>query len=162
MAKSTKFLIVVLGVIAFYSWVVFLGWRFTSTQLAIARSGGVFPSAEKAMLAKMGRYYAPDAEISILHAGLDLHNGKQPFVWYVIAEVHASARADGSRLGHNGCDAPGSFFVQTRDGWVYVPELAFPHVMAYWMIAFGMAGPGVSTPTTDWPPGQPSRFCQSQ
>jgi hypothetical protein len=77
----------------------------------------------------------------------------------VIAEVRAASRKDGLPLGHNGCDAPGSFFLQTREGWVHVPEEAFPEWIAMWMDVFDMAGPGQSTPSTEWAPRQPSRFC---
>ena len=86
--------------------------------------------------------YSPGAEIKILHAGPNYRDGSRPYVWYVIAEVRAAARADGSPLGHNGCDAPGSYFLQTREGWVYVPEGAFPEWISNWMDAFHLAGPG--------------------
>jgi hypothetical protein len=160
MAKATRLIIFSLSVFAMMVWLLFMAWYYTSTQLSITRTKGVYPSAEEGMIAKLRSYYAEDADIKILHAGPDLHSGKQAYVWYVIAEVRASARADGSELGQNGCDAPGSFFVQTKEGWMYVPELVFPHFLGFWMNAFGLAGPGVSAPTTDWPPGQPSRFCQ--
>lgn len=47
-------------------------------------------------------------------------------IWYVIAEIHASARADGSELGHNGCDAPGSYFLQTKDGSIHTSNNTSP------------------------------------
>ena len=55
--------------------------------------------------------------------------------------------------------APGSFFLQTKQGWVHVGEGAFPTFVGRWMKIFGMAGPGETTPSTDWAPGQSKRFC---
>ena len=55
-------------------------------------------------------------QVKILYAGTNSFDGSDPHIWYVIAEVRASARSDGSELGHNGCDAPGSFFLQLKDG----------------------------------------------
>jgi hypothetical protein len=78
----------------------------------------------------------------------------------VIAEVRASARADGSQMGLNGCDNPGTFFLQLKDGkWVHVGEGFFTTFMLAWMETFDMAGEGQSTPTTDLLNG-PTLFCR--
>jgi hypothetical protein len=135
-------------------------WIYTAVQLNIARAGGVYSTPEKGMIARAEQHYTADRQVKILHAGTNSFDGTKPHVWYVIAEIHASARADGSALGHNGCDAPGSFFLQTKQGWVYVPEGAFPGFIGFWMEVFGWAGEGQSTPSTNWAPDQPSRFCQ--
>lgn len=135
---------------------------YTAGQLNIARAKGVYSSPEQGMIAQAEKYYAADRQVKILYAGTNSFDGSKPFVWYVIAEIHASARADGSELGHNGCDAPGNFFLQIEDGnWVFVPEGAFPGFMGFWMEVFGWAGEGQSTPSTNWAPDQPARFCQS-
>ena len=137
-------------------------WIYTAVQLNIARAKGVYLSPEQGMIAQAEKYYSADRKIKIVYAGTNSFDGSEPFVWYVIAEIHASARADGSELGHNGCDAPGNFFLQTKDGnWVFVPEQAFPGFMGFWMEVFGWAGEGQATPSTNWTPDQPARFCQS-
>jgi hypothetical protein len=137
-------------------------WIYTAVQLNIARAKGVYSTPEAGMIAQAEKYYSADRQVRILYAGTNSFDGSKPFVWYVIAEIHASARADGSELGHNGCDAPGNFFLQTKDGnWVYVPEQAFPGVMGFWMDVFGWAGEGQATPSANWAPNQPARFCQS-
>ena len=135
-------------------------WIYTAVQLNIAQAKGVYSSPEQGMIARAEQYYTADRQVKILHAGTNSFDGTKPHVWYVIAKIHASARADGSALGHNGCDAPGSFFLQTKEGWVYVLEGAFPGFMGFWMDVFGWAGEGQSTPSTNWAPDQPSRFCQ--
>jgi hypothetical protein len=136
-------------------------WLFTTIQLERARSRGIYPSAEAGMLANAQKYYSDDREVRILYAGTNTFDGSKPYLWYVIAEIHASARADGSELGHNGCDAPGSYFLQIKDGgWVHVSEGAFPTMIGFWMDVFDMAGVGQSTPSTDWAPDQPAQFCR--
>lgn len=135
-------------------------WIYTAVQLNIARAKGVYSSPEQGMIARAEQYYTADRQVKILHAGTNSFDGTKPHIWYVIAEIRASARADGSALGHNGCDAPGSFFLQTKEGWVHVSEGAFPGFIGFWMDVFGWAGEGQSTPSTNWAPDQPSRFCQ--
>lgn len=137
-------------------------WVYTAVQLNVARARGAYSSPEAGMIARTDKHYAADREIKIIYAGTNSFDGSKPYIWYVIAEVHASARADGSALGHNGCDAPGNFFLQTKDGsWVFVPEGAFPGFMGFWMDVFGWAGEGQATPSTNWAPDQPARFCRS-
>ncbi len=149
-----------LGLLGFIFICAASSWVYTAVQLNVARAKGVYSSPEQGMIARAEQYYTADRQIKILHAGTNSFDGTKPHVWYVIAEIRASARADGSALGHNGCDAPGSFFLQTKDGWVYVPEGAFPGFIGFWMDVFGWAGEGQVTPSTNWAPGQPSRFCQ--
>jgi len=152
---------VILIFIAFVGVVALSGWFSTTLQLESSRSEGVYASAEEGMRALINHHYVGITSVEILSAGPNSFSGKQPHVWYVIAEVRALRRADGSELGHNGCDAPGSFFLQARDGWVYVSEGSFPEIVGLWMRVFGVAGPGLTTPSTKWPASHSTRICQS-
>jgi hypothetical protein len=138
---------------------VALSWVYTSAQLSIARSKGVYETPELGMRALVDKDYAPDRQVKILYAGTNSFDGSRPYIWYVIAEVHASARADGSSLSEDGCDGPGSFFLETKDGWVHVPEHVFPGFIGFWMGAFDMAGPGQAEPSITRAPEQPEHFC---
>lgn len=151
----------ILIMIAFAVHALFAAWLYTSLQLARARSHGAYATAEQAMLAEIEKGYIGVSQAEILYAGPNSFEDRQPHVWYVIAEVRAAARVDGSKIGRNGCDAPGSFYLQTADGWVHVPEGAFPEIVGFWMSVFGLAGPGLSSPTIDYAPSQPKRLCQS-
>jgi hypothetical protein len=135
-------------------------WGYTNLVVANARSKGEYDSAEAGMLALMDKNHAPDHTVKIYSARPDAHDGSNPYVWYVIAEVRASARADGSAMGRNGCDAPGTFFAQLKDGkWVHIPEGLFIILVPSWLDTFGLAGEGQSTPTTNLIHG-PTQFCQ--
>ena len=63
--------------------------------------------------------------------------------------THALSQADGSHLRHHGCDAPGSYILQIKEGWVHIPEGAFPEFLSFWLSMFGQDGPGQSIPSTD-------------
>ena len=154
-AALILFMMAVVGV------VLLSGWFSTILQLERSRSEGVYPSAEEGMRALIDSHYVGITSLEILSAGPNTFDGSQPHVWYVIAEVRANRRADGSEMGHNGCDAPGSYFLQARDGWVHVSEGSFPEIIGHWMSVFGMAGPGSTTPSTKWPASHPARMCQS-
>ena len=154
--KILRFAVLILvGILAFTA----CSWVYTNVQLNIARSRGVYETAEQGMLSRLEQDYTADREVKVLSAGTNSFDGSKPFIWYVTAEVHASARTDGFPLGRNSCDAPGSFFLQTKEGWVHVPEGAFPTFIGFWMDVFDLAGEGQTTPSTQWAPDQPSRFC---
>jgi len=146
--------------LAVISLMALCSWGYTNLVVANARSKGEYASAEAGMLARIDKYYSSDHTEKLFYAGPDDRDGRNPYVWYVIAEVRATSRADGSQLGRNGCDNPGSFFVQLKDGkWVYVPEGLFIIFVPSWLDTFGLAGEGQPTPTTDLTQGS-YRFCR--
>src|SRR5512145_3129334 len=149
--KFSRRLLVTVGIILA---IVPVSWLYTTLQLNHARSDGIYESAEIGMRTLIDQSYPADRQVKILYAGTNSPDGSIPYVWYVIAEVRASSRADGSSLSHNGCDAPGAFFLQTKEGWVTVPEEALPGFVGFWMNVFGMAGPGQAEPSTPQAPDQ--------
>jgi hypothetical protein len=158
MNKIVRWALLAAGIIILY---VAFSWLYTTWVIANARADGVYSSAEDGMLALMDRYYPTDRRVEIFYAGPNADNGRNPYVWYVIAEVHASARADGSEMGRNGCDNPGTFFVQLKDGnWVHVREGFFTTFMTSWLETFDLAGVGQSTPSTDLLHNAPMQFCK--
>lgn len=127
------------------------GWLYTPSQLKnSAVTKGVFDTPEQGMLTLIEKDYAPGYQAEILYSGPNSFDGSNPHVWYVIARVRAAARADGSELSHNGCDSPGSYFLNTKDGWVRISEGKLPTFMGFWMKVFGWAGEGGTAPSIDW------------
>lgn len=158
MNKYVRWSLTAAGIVVLY---YAFSWLYTTQVVANARESGEYESAEAGMLALMDQYYPPDRSVEIFYAGPNDNNGRNPYVWYVIAEVHASARADGSEMGRNGCDNPGTFFLQLKDGnWVHVPEGFFTTFMTSWVKTFGLAGEGQSTPSTDRLRNNPTEFCR--
>jgi hypothetical protein len=128
------------------------GALYTGVRLRGASLAGVFPSAEEGMLSLVSQGYARPWEAEIVYAGPNSFDGSSPHVWYVIACVWAAKHADGSSVGNESrnYDAPGSFFLNTKDGWVHVPEGWFPEVLGFWMSLYGISGPGSSNPSHEW------------
>jgi len=120
-------------------------WVYTTTQLAIAKSQGVYESPQVGMLTRLEKSYSGIQKIVIEHAGPNFPNGKLPHVWFVVARVYADKRADGNSVGNGRTDYdfPGSYYLKTRDGWVYMPEGAFPEFVGRMMVFFDMENQGV-------------------
>jgi hypothetical protein len=132
--------------------IIFSSWLYTTIQLRAARESGVFPSAEDGMRALIAKSYIEPDRYQIIYAGTNSFDGSNPHVWYVIACVWGGHRIDGSPTGtkKHAYDQPGVFFLDTKEGWVFMPEGAFPEFMGFWMQVFGLAGPGSSQPTHNW------------
>jgi hypothetical protein len=118
------------------------------TQWAIHQ--GTYPTAEEGMIQRANAYYEEIEKIEIEYAGPDSFNSKQPHVWYVIARIWAESK-QGRPVGSPGKDyeTPGGFYLQTKQGWVQIPEGMLPKYLGFWMDVFGLAGPGSTTPTTN-------------
>lgn len=125
-------------------------WVYAAGVSALLRSQGVYASAEDGMRALIARSYLHPTDTQIIYAGTNSWDGSQPHVWYVIACVWGGRRADGSPVGtpKHVYDQPGTFFIDTRDGWVFAPEGVFPEWLGFWMQFYGLAGPGSRTPPT--------------
>ncbi len=155
-------LILAVGVpLACVIFVLFWSWTYTSRVLSIVSSQGIYASAEDGMNSLIARGYIHPTDTQIIYAGTNSWDGSQPHVWYVIACVWGGTRADGSPVGtkKHVYDQPGSFFVETRDGWVHVPEGLFPEVFGFWTQFYGLAGPGSTVPSHDWG-STPTKGCQ--
>lgn len=135
-------------------------WAYTSHLVNRALAEGVYPTAAEAFYHLMEEHYTGVKRIDIIYAGPNDSEGNQPYVWYVVAEVRADKRADGSQMGKNGCDNPGVFFMQSHEGWFYVPESLLTGLIGDWMREYGLAGPGQTTPAIGSTGGGPMRFCQ--
>ena len=141
--------------------ILFWSWTYTTGVLRQVRAQGVYPSAEDGMHALIARSYVQPRDTQIIYAGTNSFDGSDPNVWYVIACVWGGTRADGSPVGtaKHVYDQPGLFFLAARDGWVHVPEGAFPEVLGFWMRFYGLAGPGSATPSHDWG-STPTKGCE--
>jgi hypothetical protein len=141
---------------------LFCSWTYTTSTLWHLRAQGVYPSAEEAMNALIARSYRNSTDTQIIYAGTNSFDGSDPNVWYVIACVWGGTRVDGTPVGspkHPSYDQPGTFFLATKEGWVFVPEGAFPELLGFWMRFYGLAGPGSASPSHDWG-STPKKGCE--
>jgi hypothetical protein len=126
-----------------------MSWIYTVGRLPAVQAEDVYASAEDGMRAVIARSYVQPEDVEIVYAGTNSFDGSDPHVWYVIACVRGGRRADGSPVGSrvHDYDQPGLFFLNTVEGWVHVPEGAFPELVGFWMKVYGLAGPGAARPT---------------
>ena len=121
---------------------IFSAWSYTATRLELAKKEGVYDSVEEGMLSRIERRYNDIERIQLEHAGSNSFDGTNPHVGFAVAKVWAGSRRDGSPVGnqrHN-YDFPGSYFLHTKQGWVHMPEGAFPEFIGFWMKVFDLAG----------------------
>ena len=135
--------------LVFMALILLCSWLYTVAALGLASKEGVYPSAEEGMLSKIDRSYAQPYQAEIAYAGTNSFDGSEAHVHYVIACVWGDRRKDGSPVGseRHAYDQPGSFFLHTKDGWVWMPEGAFPQFIGFWMKVYGLAGSGSSEPS---------------
>ena len=116
-------------------------WGYTTARLEIARWEGVYPTAEAAMLAHVGKSWRGIERVEIEYAGPNSHDGSNPHVWFVMAKVWAARRADWQPVGGRGYDSAGSFFLHVKEGWVHVGEGSFPEYVGWAMKLFDIGMP---------------------
>jgi hypothetical protein len=124
-------------------------WVYVSAMLQVAQADGVYSSPEEGMLALIDQIYAYPYEVEIAYGGTNSFDGSDTHIRYVIVCVWGDKRKDGSPVGseRHAYDQPGSFFLNTKDGWVFMPEGAFPTFIGFWMNVYGLAGSGNSPPS---------------
>jgi len=115
-------------------------WLYTTSQLTLAKSRGIYESPEAGMLAMIKKSYGDISQATIEYSGPNSRNGKLPHVWFVVARVKADQRTDGKPVGNNRTryEYPGLFYLKIREGWVFVPEGAFPVLIGRMMEVFGI------------------------
>lgn len=144
-SKFVRVLFSIVGVFAFVLGFTMWSWYFTTSRLNFsAQSFGIFPSPTEAMMTEIHDGYVGIQESRIVHAEPETALGGGTHVWFVIACVWAESRVDGSAVGSptHDFDFPGSYYVNTHEGWVLMPETSLPLFVGFWMKVFGLAGNG--------------------
>jgi hypothetical protein len=159
MSLSSRLLrvgLILVCIIALITGVTFWSWRFTTDRLEAARSIGIFSSPAEGMLTLIQSGWSGIQEVQIFDVQ-EKALGGGPHVWFVSACIWADSRADGSAVGSatHDYDSPGSYFVNTPEGWVLMPETSLPLFVGFWMKIFGLAGSDIVKPVHD-----PSREIQ--
>jgi hypothetical protein len=140
----------------------FRAWSFTTSRLNAARSIGVFPSPTEGMLTLVQSDYVGIQEARIMGAEQEIFLGG-PHIWFVTVCVWAESRADGSPVGSSthDFDYGGSYFLDSHEGWVLMPETSSPLMVGFWMPIFDLAGDDPAQPFHD-PSGKPRQPCLRQ
>jgi len=148
------FSIVIVVVIVMTAW----AWFFTTSRInASIRSFGIFQSPTEGMQNAIEEGYVGIQEAWIEMAVPETGPGGAPYVWFVTACIWADSRVDGSPVGSSthDFDFPGSYYLQTKHGWVLMPEVSNPLFVAFWMKVFDLEGEGITGPIIKQPPTKP-------
>ncbi|MCP4417091.1 MAG: hypothetical protein GY805_10740, partial [Chloroflexi bacterium] len=128
------------GIIAILLFLLVAPLVWTVGQLTLAKADGIYATPEEGMTSKLlknsGGYEIE--RIDILSAGPNYPDGRLPHVWYVMVNIYAEYRSDGKSTAPRGSWGGGSYFVKVADGWVHVPEGAFPVLMGRVMAWYGL------------------------
>jgi hypothetical protein len=166
MFSRSKFLrvsLAALGILAAAFAFVFWSWSFTTSRLNAARLIGVFPSPSEGMMTLVHSDYVDIQEARIVSASQETALGGGSHVWFVTVCVWADSREDGSPVGSptHDFDFGGSYFVDTQEGWVLMPETSLPLFVGFWMPIFDLAGDDIAQPFQD-PSSKPKQPCVRQ
>ena len=124
---------------------LFLGcsWGYARSQLALAKAGGIYATPEEAIIANNSQGWGGASVVKLenVRAEPNNPNGKQPHIWFGHAEVYLDRVPEGFNRSQY---SSGTFYVHVQDGWVYMPEGAFPEFVGWAMNVFNLEG------TRDW------------
>lgn len=114
-------------------------WVYAASQLSLAKARGIYPSVEEAVIGTNSAGWGGARVISItdIQTGPNRWDGSQPHVWFGTAIVKFDRIPDGySRL----TSYVGSYYIHTREGWVFMGEGAFPEFIGWVMDLYHMEG----------------------
>lgn len=126
-----------MGVVALVPLFFLCIWVYTTSQLALAKNEGIYATAEEAVIATNSRDLA-DAKVIRLenvYASPNSRDGSLPHVWFGGATVYLDRAPQGwDRTQY----LSGSLYIHVKDGWVHVPEGAFPEFIGWVMQFYGL------------------------
>lgn len=121
---------------------------YTLSVLGWTRHRGVYETPRVGTVAMVNANYCNIEKIDIQHASTNSFDGSNPHIWYVIYRVYAKnhlpcdTEKPGPALYHVTYENAGNFWLNVKQGWVFMPEGLFPQVIGFWMKVLGLAGAG--------------------
>jgi len=128
---------IALGLITATALFFFLIWAYAASQLSLAKDRGAYPTVEEAVIGYNNTGFGGARVVSItnIQSGPNRHNGSQPYVWFGTATVKLDSIPAGlSRSSY----FAGSYYIHTREGWVFMGEGAFPEFVGWVMQLYNL------------------------
>jgi hypothetical protein len=128
-----------LGLVALIPTFFLCSWIYAASQLALAKNEGIYPTVEEAVIQKNSQGWGGAQVIKLedVRASVNQHDGSQPHVWFGGARVYLDRVPQGwDRTEYSS----GSYYLHVKEGWVHVPEGAFPEFIGWVMEFYGMEG----------------------
>jgi hypothetical protein len=114
---------------------------YTKSQLALAKRGGIYATPEEAVLARIGESKGDAQVVRIegLRVTPNWSDGRLPHVWFGGGRVWLDRVPTGFRRDNY---SAGSYYLQVKEGWIHVPEGAFPGFIGRMMEVYNLEGAG--------------------
>lgn len=128
-----------LGLVALVPMFFLCIWIYAVSQLALAKNEGIYATVEEAVVIRNSQGWGGAEVVGLenVRASVNQHDGSQPHVWFGGARVYLDRVPQGwDRTEYSS----GSYFLRVKEGWVHVPEGAFPEFIGWVMELYGMEG----------------------
>lgn len=128
-----------IGVAALVPLFFLCSWVYAASQLTLAKSEGIYATVEEGVVERNSAGVG-DAEvirIEGVRANVNQYDGSQPHVWFGTATVYLDRVPEGRSWDHYNA---GSYYIKVSEGWVHVPEGAFPEFIGWVMAFYNMEG----------------------
>jgi len=131
------------GLLALVSLIAIGPFVYTKSQLALAKRGGIYATPEEAVLAHIGESKggAQVVKIEGFHVTPNWSDGRLPHVWFGGGRVWLDRVPTGY---HHDNYPAGSYYLQVEEGWVHVPEGAFPGFIGRMMELYNLEAAGTA------------------
>jgi hypothetical protein len=114
---------------------------YAKSQLALAKRGGIYATPEEAVIAHISEDWGGARVVKIegLYASPNRGDGRLPHVWFGGATVWLDRVPAGY---HRDNYSAGSYYIRVEEGWIHVPEGAFPGFIGRMMELYHLEGAG--------------------
>jgi hypothetical protein len=113
-------------------------WAYAASQLVLAKNEGVYATPEEAVIKRNSQGWGGARVVRIENVWAEPNSrNAQPHVWFGGANVYLDRIPQGGNRDHY---SSGSFYLRVREGWVHVPEGAFPEFVGWVMSLYNMEG----------------------
>jgi MFS family permease len=137
--RSSRIAWIGLGLVALVPMFFLCIWIYATSQLTLAKNEGIYATPQEAVIAKNSQDWggAKVVRLEDVRASPNSGNGIQPHVWFGTATVYLDRIPQGRDRAQY---SSGSLFIHVKEGWVHVPEGAFPGFIGWVMELYGLEG----------------------
>lgn len=113
-------------------------WAYATSQLALAKQQGIYPTPQEAVIGKNSQGWGGASVVRIEDVWAEPNRrDAQSHVWFGGGTVYLDRMPQGYDEMYY---SAGSFYIQVREGWVHVPEGAFPEFIGWVMELYNLEG----------------------